>query len=91
MLLFSLRCLALFEQIIPEKCRYDVLSTKVEIRLAKAEPIHWTSLEFSGEVAVTQRVNLSSGKLITLAWCLYRSGYTSLLLLHAISICLFHS
>ncbi|KHG05987.1 Protein SGT1 B [Gossypium arboreum] len=50
----------LFAKIIPEKCRYDVLSTKVEIRLAKAEPIHWTSLEFSREVAITQRVNVSS-------------------------------
>ncbi|MBA0794218.1 hypothetical protein Gohar_018568 [Gossypium harknessii] len=36
----------------PEKCRYDVLSTKIEIRLAKVEPIHWTCLEFSREVAV---------------------------------------
>ncbi|KAA3473462.1 protein SGT1-like protein B-like [Gossypium australe] len=46
--------------IIPEKCRYDVLSTKIEIRLAKAEPIHWASLEFSREDAVPQRVNVSS-------------------------------
>ncbi|KAL4279060.1 hypothetical protein GQ457_03G013890 [Hibiscus cannabinus] len=50
----------LFGKIIPEKCRYDVLSTKIEIRLAKAEPIHWASLEFSREVAVPQRVNVSS-------------------------------
>ncbi|XVF50900.1 hypothetical protein PTKIN_Ptkin04bG0140600 [Pterospermum kingtungense] len=50
----------LFGKIIPDKCRYDVLSTKVEIRLAKAEPIQWTSLEFSREVAVPQRVNVSS-------------------------------
>nr|KJB21334.1 hypothetical protein B456_004G116900 [Gossypium raimondii] len=50
----------LFAKIIPEKCRYDVLSTKVEIRLAKSVPIHWTSLEFSREVAITQRVNVSS-------------------------------
>ncbi|KAJ4705934.1 Protein SGT1 [Melia azedarach] len=50
----------LFGKIIPAKCRYEVLSTKVEIRLAKAEPIHWTSLEFSKESAVPQRVNVSS-------------------------------
>ncbi|MBA0773640.1 hypothetical protein Gotri_008900 [Gossypium trilobum] len=50
----------LFGKIIPDKCRYDVLSTKIEIRLAKAEPIHWTSLEFSMEVAVPQRINVSS-------------------------------
>ncbi|KAK8679868.1 hypothetical protein V6N13_108831 [Hibiscus sabdariffa] len=50
----------LFAKIIPDKCRYDVLSTKIEIRLAKAEPVHWTSLEFSREVSVAQRVNVSS-------------------------------
>ncbi|XP_007038852.2 PREDICTED: protein SGT1 homolog B [Theobroma cacao] len=50
----------LFGKIIPDKCRYDVLSTKIEIRLAKAEPIQWTSLEFSKEVTVSQRVNVSS-------------------------------
>ncbi|XWS48492.1 hypothetical protein CRYUN_Cryun13aG0082100 [Craigia yunnanensis] len=49
----------LFGKIIPDKCRYDVLSTKIEIRLAKAEPIQWASLEFSREVAVPQRVKSS--------------------------------
>lgn len=51
----------LFGKIIPAKCRYDVLSTKVEIRLAKADPIHWMSLEYSKETTVLQRVNVSSG------------------------------
>lgn len=37
----------LFGKIVPEKCKYVILSTKIEIRLAKAEPINWTSLEFS--------------------------------------------
>ncbi|XVF53512.1 hypothetical protein PTKIN_Ptkin05aG0105100 [Pterospermum kingtungense] len=46
--------------IIPDKCRCDVLSTKIEIRLAKADPILWASLEFSREVAVPPRVNASS-------------------------------
>ncbi|KAE8719719.1 Protein SGT1-like protein [Hibiscus syriacus] len=50
----------LFGKIIPDRCRYDVLSTKIEIRLVKAEPIQWASLEFSREVAVPQRVNPSS-------------------------------
>ncbi|OMO70833.1 Tetratricopeptide TPR-1 [Corchorus capsularis] len=50
----------LFGKIIPDKCRYEVMSTKIEIRLAKAEPIQWTSLEFTSEVAVPQRVNLPS-------------------------------
>ncbi|XP_044468469.1 protein SGT1 homolog B-like [Mangifera indica] len=50
----------LFGKIIPAKCRYDVLSTKVEIRLAKAETIHWTTLEFTKENTVLRRVNVSS-------------------------------
>ncbi|OMO59166.1 Tetratricopeptide TPR-1 [Corchorus capsularis] len=50
----------LFGKIIPDKCRYEVMSTKIEIRLAKAEPIQWTSLEFTREVVVPQRVNLPS-------------------------------
>ncbi|XP_068328916.1 protein SGT1 homolog isoform X2 [Pyrus communis] len=47
----------LFAKIIPEKCRFDVLSTKVEIRLAKIEPLNWTSLEFSKDSPVPQRVS----------------------------------
>ncbi|GLU21168.1 hypothetical protein SLE2022_373270 [Rubroshorea leprosula] len=50
----------LYGKIIPAKCRCDVLSTKIEIRLAKTEPIHWTSLEFSKENAVAQRVIVPS-------------------------------
>ena len=53
-------------QIIPSKCRYEVLSTKIEIRLAKAEEIHWTSLEFSTGNTVPQRVNVSTSKLLCL-------------------------
>ncbi|GAB2212693.1 hypothetical protein Droror1_Dr00020674 [Drosera rotundifolia] len=51
----------LFGKIVPSKCTYEVLSTKIEIRLAKAEPIHWTSLEFVKENIATQRINVSSG------------------------------
>uniref|UniRef100_A0A5B7B255 Protein SGT1 homolog n=2 Tax=Davidia involucrata TaxID=16924 RepID=A0A5B7B255_DAVIN len=51
----------LFGKIIPAKCKYDILSTKIEIRLAKAEAIQWTSLEFSKEATVPQRINVSSG------------------------------
>ncbi|WOL15439.1 hypothetical protein Cni_G24220 [Canna indica] len=42
--------------IIPEKCRYLVLSTKVEIRLSKAEAITWTSSEYN-ENAVPPKIN----------------------------------
>uniref|UniRef100_A0A1D1YXX0 Protein SGT1 homolog n=1 Tax=Anthurium amnicola TaxID=1678845 RepID=A0A1D1YXX0_9ARAE len=50
----------LFSKIIPDKCRYTVLSTKIEIRLAKADAIAWSSLEFSKEKLVPQKINVSS-------------------------------
>ncbi|XP_010541237.1 PREDICTED: protein SGT1 homolog A-like [Tarenaya hassleriana] len=50
----------LFGKIIPEKCRYEVLSTKVEIRLAKADVITWTSLEYSKAPAVALKPNVAS-------------------------------
>lgn len=50
----------LFGKIIPAKCRYEVMSTKIEIRLAKAEPIQWTSLEYTKNVAVAPKINVSS-------------------------------
>ncbi|KAJ8452760.1 hypothetical protein Cgig2_005096 [Carnegiea gigantea] len=53
----------LFGKIIPAKCRYQVLSTKIEIRLAKAEAIQWTSLEYNKDVAVPYKINLSTGVL----------------------------
>ncbi|KAI3755084.1 hypothetical protein L1987_54877 [Smallanthus sonchifolius] len=49
----------LFGKIVPTKCRFDVLSTIVEIRLAKAESIHWTSLEFVNNIV--QQGNVSTG------------------------------
>ncbi|XP_009409053.2 protein SGT1 homolog isoform X1 [Musa acuminata AAA Group] len=49
----------LFAKIVPANCRYQVLSTKVEIRLLKAETITWTSLEYSGK-AVPQKINTFS-------------------------------
>ncbi|KAI3517690.1 hypothetical protein L1887_16907 [Cichorium endivia] len=51
----------LFGKIIPANCRYVVLSTKIEIRLAKVEPIHWTSLEYSNNSLVVRSTNVSSG------------------------------
>ncbi|CAL0332001.1 unnamed protein product [Lupinus luteus] len=46
----------LFGKIVPDKCRIEVLSTKVEIRLAKAEAINWTSLEYTKDV-LPQKIN----------------------------------
>ncbi|KAI3720729.1 hypothetical protein L2E82_31722 [Cichorium intybus] len=51
----------LFRKIVPAKCRHEVLSTKVEIRLAKAESVQWTSLEYVGNNVVAQRTNVSTG------------------------------
>ncbi|KAK6947841.1 Tetratricopeptide repeat, partial [Dillenia turbinata] len=41
--------------------RYEVLTTKVEIRLAKADEINWTSLEYSRAPAVPQKIVTPSG------------------------------
>ena len=52
----------LCQQIIPDKCKFNVLTTKVEIRLPKAEPgLHWASLEYKKEIAVVKRIPVSSG------------------------------
>ncbi|KAL2527361.1 Protein SGT1B [Abeliophyllum distichum] len=51
----------LFGKINPEKCRYNVLSTKIEIRLAKVDAVHWTSLEYSRDVAAVQIKTVPSG------------------------------
>ncbi|KAK4489597.1 hypothetical protein RD792_005409 [Penstemon davidsonii] len=50
----------LFGKIVPTKSRYDIMSTKIEIRLAKADATHWTSLEFSKDAVVSQKANVSS-------------------------------
>lgn len=50
----------LFAKINPEQCRYSVLSTKLEIRLAKAETINWTSLEYDKKQAVPQKAYVAS-------------------------------
>ncbi|KAI3961552.1 hypothetical protein MKW92_032746 [Papaver armeniacum] len=50
----------LFGKIKPEMCRYEVMSTKIEMRLAKAEAINWTSLEYTRENTVQQKLNAPS-------------------------------
>ncbi|KFK31895.1 hypothetical protein AALP_AA6G173100 [Arabis alpina] len=50
----------LFGKIVPEKCRYQVLSTKVEIRLAKAEITTWASLDYGKGQAILPKPNVSS-------------------------------
>ncbi|KAG7552730.1 RNA recognition motif domain [Arabidopsis thaliana x Arabidopsis arenosa] len=50
----------LFGKIIPEKCRYEVLSTRVEIRLPKAERILWPALEYGKGQCVLPKPYVSS-------------------------------
>ncbi|KAL6627473.1 hypothetical protein ACP70R_031199 [Stipagrostis hirtigluma subsp. patula] len=62
----------LFAKIVPANCRFAVLSTKIEVRLAKAQPgTTWTSLEFTNKphvaaaapkVAAAQRPSYPSSK-----------------------------
>lgn len=50
----------LFATIVPDKCRFEVLSTKIEIRLVKVEAVNWPSLEYCKEVAAAQHVPIPS-------------------------------
>ncbi|KAL6972022.1 Cochaperone protein [Sarracenia purpurea var. burkii] len=50
----------LYGKIIPAKCKFEILSTKIEIRLAKAEAIQWAALEFSKENTFPQRISVPS-------------------------------
>lgn len=43
----------LYGKIIPNESRYDVLGTKIEIKMKKAESIQWTSLENDGTIDTT--------------------------------------
>ncbi|GFP91342.1 protein sgt1 homolog [Phtheirospermum japonicum] len=51
----------LFGKIVPANCRYEVMSTKIEIRLAKADTLLWTSLEYKTNVAVVPKAYVASG------------------------------
>ncbi|GER25208.1 SGT1 [Striga asiatica] len=51
----------LFGKIVPSRCRYEVMSTKIEVRLAKADTVHWTSLEYQRDATVLQKANVSPG------------------------------
>lgn len=46
----------LFGKIVPEKCRYQVLSTKIEVRLFKAETIAWSSLEYCDKNSLSKKI-----------------------------------
>ncbi|KXZ47405.1 hypothetical protein GPECTOR_35g843 [Gonium pectorale] len=41
----------LYGKVLPAQCRYEVLSTKIEVTMAKADQIQWGSLEKSNKVA----------------------------------------
>ncbi|RWW33787.1 hypothetical protein GW17_00001479 [Ensete ventricosum] len=62
--LYLKMCLGI-KQIIPDKCRFEVLPSKVEIHLLKVEAITWTSLEHSDEKTVPQKISTLPGGLKT--------------------------
>eukprot|EP00257_Ricinus_communis_P026131 XP_025013545.1 protein SGT1 homolog A [Ricinus communis] len=66
----------LFGKIVPDKSQYQVLSTKIEIRLAKAEVINWTSLEYCKENIVPRKLNAPSGTSVGSQRPLYPSSKT---------------
>ncbi|RAL46398.1 hypothetical protein DM860_015391 [Cuscuta australis] len=53
----------LFGKIIPDKCRYEVMTTKIEIRLAKADAIHWQCLEYNKGVTVIRQATAVSSEI----------------------------
>eukprot|EP00240_Pyramimonas_obovata_P003868 CAMPEP_0118921870 /NCGR_PEP_ID=MMETSP1169-20130426/1010_1 /TAXON_ID=36882 /ORGANISM="Pyramimonas obovata, Strain CCMP722" /LENGTH=376 /DNA_ID=CAMNT_0006862661 /DNA_START=156 /DNA_END=1286 /DNA_ORIENTATION=- len=52
--------LNLFSDIVPEQCKFAVLTSKVEITLKKNTLLQWTSLEGSGKPVVAQPLNFSN-------------------------------
>uniref|UniRef100_A0A0C9S569 Protein SGT1 homolog n=1 Tax=Wollemia nobilis TaxID=56998 RepID=A0A0C9S569_9CONI len=51
----------LFAKIILDRCKYSILSTKIEIWMAKAEALNWTSLEYDDKKQVViQKPNVAS-------------------------------
>ncbi|KAK8938491.1 hypothetical protein KSP39_PZI011566 [Platanthera zijinensis] len=50
----------LFGKIIPEKCKYVVFSTKIEIRLLKAQATLWPTLEYNKDKALPRKLIVQS-------------------------------
>lgn len=48
-------------QIVPAQCSYSVLSTKVEIKLAKADGTQWKQLEFDSKPQIVKTVVIPKG------------------------------
>lgn len=48
-------------QIVPAKSSYTALSTKVEIKLAKADSIQWKQLEFDPKPQIVKTVVIPKG------------------------------
>eukprot|EP00252_Welwitschia_mirabilis_P027817 TRINITY_DN9687_c0_g2_i2.p1 TRINITY_DN9687_c0_g2~~TRINITY_DN9687_c0_g2_i2.p1 ORF type:complete len:376 (-),score=94.87 TRINITY_DN9687_c0_g2_i2:389-1516(-) len=51
----------LFAKIIPAQCKFSILSTKIEIRLAKADLIQWSSLDYIKDQPVVHKPSTSVG------------------------------
>lgn len=51
-----------YEQIVPAECKYEILKTKIEIRLRKVDvTVNWKSLDYSGAETAPAAPNLSNG------------------------------
>ncbi|KAL4204337.1 hypothetical protein AMTRI_Chr01g109260 [Amborella trichopoda] len=50
----------LFAKIDRTKCRYEVLLTKIEIRLSKVERVNWSSLEYRKDTSTPYKLNTTS-------------------------------
>ncbi|KAG2274604.1 hypothetical protein Bca52824_057159 [Brassica carinata] len=66
--LMGVDMLLLDSQAVPEKCKYEVISTKIEIRLAKAEIVTWASLEHDKGPTVLPKPNVSTEVSMRLAY-----------------------
>ena len=42
-----MRCLRM--QVVPAECRHEILGTKLEVKLKKAQPVAWPTLETSAQ------------------------------------------
>eukprot|EP00271_Cylindrocystis_brebissonii_P018920 TRINITY_DN5523_c1_g1_i1.p1 TRINITY_DN5523_c1_g1~~TRINITY_DN5523_c1_g1_i1.p1 ORF type:complete len:375 (+),score=87.60 TRINITY_DN5523_c1_g1_i1:256-1380(+) len=61
--------LRLFGKIKPEKCRSVLMKSKIEIRMAKADAITWTVLEYSAQKGnAVQPINVSSADSVKKAY-----------------------
>ncbi|KAK2090481.1 Suppressor of G2 allele of SKP1 [Saguinus oedipus] len=70
--------LELLHPIIPEQSTFKVLSTKIEIKLKKPEPVRWEKLEGQGDVPVPKQF-IADGKNLYPSSSPYRKNWDKLI------------